>query len=252
MNSKQKKTDKGFLIVASRDPIYYSWACNLMGDIKDFHPESQVCLVTEERFVDARAEEADHLIFCDDHYRAKLWALSQTPFDVTFYIDADMQLIGPGLEKVFDELGDNDMVFTGLPRDRWYVFMDTEFPGGTFELCGAVCLYRKTDLTMEFMKDWYEYYVRQHAGKWWPYNEIGQYDYELYPQQLAAWDQFTLWWLTKKEQKYDDLKVGIFEDDLRYNYWNTLDRTKNPMPEGTVLLHMSSTATRDITQIELY
>jgi hypothetical protein len=223
-----------------------------MGGIKDYYPEAQVCLVTEERFVDARADDADHLIFCDDHYRAKLWGLTQTPFDITFYIDADMEIIGPGIEEVFDELGDNDMVFTGLPKDRWYVFKDTEFPGGTFELCGAVCLYRKTDLTMEFMKDWYEYYVKQYDNKWWPLNDQGEFDDHLYPRKrLRGWDQFTLWWLTKKEERYKDLKVGVFENDLRWNYWGLLDRTRTPMPEDTVLLHMSSTATRNIADIQL-
>ena len=242
---------KGYLLVASNDPIYYSWACNLMGGIKDYYPEAQICLVTEERFIDSRADDADHIIFCDGHYRAKLWGMSQTPFDITFYIDADMEIIGPGIENVFDELGDNDMMFTGLPRDRWYVFMDTEFPGGTFTLCGAVCLYRKTDRTIAFMKDWYEYYVEQYARRWWPLNSKGEFDYELYPDRLRGWDQFTLFYLLDVDDRYKDLKVAIFEEDLRWNYWSTLDRTRNPMPEGTVLYHMSSTATRNIADIEL-
>jgi len=243
---------KGYLLVASRDPIYYSWACNLMGGIKDYYPDAKVCLVTEQRFVDARADEADHLVICDDHYRAKLWGLTQTPFDITFYLDADMEIIGEGIEEIFDELGDNDMMFTGLPKDRWYVFMETEFPGGTFELCGAVCLYRKTEKTMQFMQDWYDYYVKQYANTLWPTNALGEPDEENYPRKsLSRWDQFTLWWLTNKEEKYQDLKVAVFENDLRWNYWSTLDRIKTPMPENTVLLHLSCNATRKISDIEL-
>lgn len=242
----------GYLIVASNDPIYYSWATNLISDIKDYYPEANICLVAEERFLDSRAEEADHLIICDNHYRAKLWGMSQTPYDNTFYIDADMTCISENIANVFEELGDNDMMFTGLPRDRWHIFMDTEFPGGTFTLCGAVCLYKKTDIIMEFMKDWYELYVKQHANEWWPTKEDGvTWDTENYPRELACWDQFTLWWLVEKEPKYKELKVGIFEEDLRWNYWTSLNRHTHPMPEGTSLIHLSAKASRKISDIEI-
>jgi hypothetical protein len=247
----QKTETRGYLLVASKEPRYYSWACNLLDGIKDYYPEANICLVTEERFLDHRADGADEVIFCDDHYRAKLWALSQTPYDLTFYIDADMEIIGEGIETVFDELGDKDLMFTGLPKDRWYVFMETEFPGGTFTLCGGVCLYRKTEKTMQFMKDWYEYYVKQYARQWWPKNDKGDFDYELYPDKLRVWDQFTLWWLTEKEPKYKDLQIGIFDNDLRWNYWQLLDRVKTPMPEDTVLLHLSFSATKDFSEIPL-
>lgn len=248
MNQKTK----GYLLVASRDPIYYSWACNLMGGIKDFYPEAKVCLVTEERFVDARAQEADHLIFCDNHPRAKMWGMYQTPWDLTFYIDADMEVLHEDIAKVFDEIEDRDMVFTGLPRELWHIFMDTEFPGGTFELCGACCLYRKSELTMEFIKDWYEIYVQQQAGNWWPTKEDGTFDTYLYPHHLKQWDQFTLWWLTNKEEKYKDLKYGLFKDNLKWNYWGSLMSDPNhPMKDDTVLLHMSSRATRKLEDIAL-
>ena len=247
----QKTETRGYLLVASKEPRYYSWACNLLDGIKDYYPEANICLVTEERFVDHRADGADEIIFCDDHYRAKLWALSQTPYDLTFYIDADMEIIGEGIETVFDELGDKDLMFTGLPEDRWYVFMETEFPGGTLTLCGGVCLYRKTEKTMQFMKDWYEYYVKQHARQWWPKNDNGDFDYHLYPDNLRVWDQFTLWWLTEKEPDHKDLQIGIFDNDLRWNYWQLLDRTKNPMPEDTVLLHLSCCATKNFSEIPL-
>ena len=242
---------KGYLLVASKAPIYYSWACNLIGGIKDYYPEAQICLVTEERFLDDRSNEADHVILCDNHYRAKLWALTQTPFDLTFYMDVDMEIIGEGIEGVFDELGDNDMMFTGLPRDRWHIFMDTEFPGGTFSLCGAVCLYRKSEKVIKFMQDWYDYYVEQYADRWWPLNSSGEFDDYLYPRYLKGWDQFTLWWLTEKAEEHKDVKVAIFEEDLRWNYWASLNRHTHPMPEGTVLLHLSCRATRNVSEIEI-
>lgn len=247
-----RNPSKGYLIVASTQEIYYSWACNLMSGIKDFFPEAQICLVTEERFVDARASEADHLIFCDDHSRAKLWGMANTPFDTTFYIDADMECMHEDIAKVFDELEDNDLVFTGLPREFWHIFKDTEFPGGTFELCGACCLYKKSETVMQFMKDWYEYYVKQHDGSWWPTKADGSFDTDLYPHHLRIWDQFTLWWLVNKEEKYSKLNVSIFKDKVKWNYWASLAHDpKYQAPEDTVLKHMSSRATRELGQIIL-
>lgn len=247
-----RNLNKGYLLVASKQEIYYSWACNLMGGIKDFFPEAQVCLVTEERFVDSRVDDADHLIFCDDHPRAKLWGMANTPFDVTFYIDADMEVMHEDIAKVFDEFQDEDMLFTGLPKEFWHIFMDTEFPGGTFELCGACCLYKKSDLVMEFMKDWYEYYVKQLDGTWWPKKEDGSFDTDLYPHHLRIWDQFTLWWLVNKEDKYKELNVGIFKDKVKWNYWGSLAHDPNfKMPDDTVLYHMSSRATRNLGEIVL-
>jgi hypothetical protein len=237
---------KGYIVVASREKRYYSFATHLIGTIKDHYPEANCTLVTEERFLDGRESEADNVIICDNHYRAKLWGMANSPYDITMYIDADMYCCSESIKDVFDELGDHDLMFTGLAQDRWYVFRDTEFPGGTFTLCGAVCLYRSSNpLVREFMKDWDEYYKLQYTKKWWPLNDQGEFDYLNYPEQLSIWDQFTLWWLTNKEEKYKDLKVGIFENDLRWNYWMILDREKNPMPEDTVLMHVSAQADKN-------
>jgi len=245
------KETKGYLLVASRDIIYYNWACNLLDGIKDFYPEANICLVTEERFLDHRADQADKIIFCDDHVRAKLWGMANSPWDVTFYIDVDMEVIHEDISKVFDELGESDMVFNVLEKKHWHVFMASDFPGGTFELCGGVCLYRKSELVDQFMQDWYDYYVKQHACQWWPLNEQGAFDYKLYPFDLSKWDQFTLWWLINKEPKYKSLVVGEFEENMKWNYWAILDRTDFPMPEDTVLIHWSCMATKKLVDIDL-
>ena len=247
----QSKKTKGYLLVASRDIIYYNWACNLLDGIKDFYPEANICLVTEERFLDHRADQADEILFCDDHIRAKLWGMANSPWDVTFYMDVDMEVIHEDISKVFDELGESDMVFNVLEKKHWHVFRETEFPGGTFELCGGVCLYRKSALVDQFMQDWYDIYVKQTAGVWWPSNDKGEFDIELYPHHLAKWDQFTLWWLVNKEPKYKSLLIGEFEENMKWNYWAILDRYDFPMPEDTVLIHMSCQATKSLSAIEL-
>ena len=241
---------KGFVLVASREYRYYAWACNLAEGIKDYYPEAKICIVTEEQFADERLEVADDVIWCDNNYRAKLWGMAQTPYDLTFYCDVDMEIVGPGIENVFDRLGDNDLMFAALHKEHYYVFNDDPFPGGRMELCGAVCVYRKTERTIKFLNDWYELY-QKHAVEqsWWPTNEEGYPDYENFPERLRKWDQFSLMWLTQKTPENDDLKItsfGSVEEDLRWNYWSLLDRVKDPMPEGTVLLHLSCMADKAV------
>ena len=241
-----KLKNDGYLIVASNEYLYYAWGIHLIEQIKDYHPEAKVCFVVEERFCDGREQIADHIIFCDNHRRAKLWGMSQSPFDRTFYVDADMNCQHEDIAKVFDELDDSDLVFTELREECYDIFRDVYFPAGKFTLCGAVCLYNSSNpLVMEFMKDWYEYYVEQYADRWWPTDEDGNFDGENYPRHLKIWDQFTLWWLTEKEEKYKDLKISIFEDNYRWNYWSLLARRQIP-PENTVLLHKSSAADRKV------
>ena len=81
-------------------------------------------------------------------------------------------------------------------------------------------------IVREFMDDWWDLTRRQMNDSWWP---------EGYADSLKSWDQFSLWWLTEKDPKYKDLKVGIFKDDLRWNYYNAFNWQKT-RPEGEVVL----------------
>ena len=38
-------------------------------------------------------------------------------------------------------------------------------------------------------------------------------------KNLKDFDQTTLWWMTEKMDKYKDLNIGIFHDDIRWNYF---------------------------------
>ena len=82
----------GYLVVASRKESFYRLAINCLESLKDYYPDARCCLVTEERFLDGREYVADDLIFCDDHYRAKLWGMANSPYDITMYIDADAEI----------------------------------------------------------------------------------------------------------------------------------------------------------------
>ena len=231
---------KGYVIVASRKKYFYISALNLIDSIREFYPDANVCLVTEEKFVDDRGrKEVDVIIHCDDHKRAKLKGMALSPWDITFYIDADTECEHEDIEHIFDEMGDYDLLFTGLPEERSYCYAELKFPGGQFELCGAVCLYdMRKQMVREFMDDWYDLTVRQYEGSWWPTKEDGTWDNDLYPRTLARWDQFSLWWLVNKEPRYKDLKVGILEDDARWNFFSRYKYQHNKKP--VVIRHYSA------------
>ena len=233
---------KGYIIVASNKFNFYQSAIFLIQTIKDYNPEANVTLFTEQGFLDGRETIADNVVICGSWIREKLWAMHKTPYDITFYMDADMECMHEDIAKVFDELGDNDLMFTGLPEHRSHLFNGWEFEQGNahFELCGGVCLYDiRNPLVREFLEDWDELYRQHSLKKWWPLNHEGEFDYLNYPEEFDRWDQFALWWLTNKEEKYKGLKISIFEDDLRWNHWAPLYGVEWP-EKPTVLTHMSS------------
>ena len=240
---------KGFVIVASKNSNFYTYAVNLMESIKDFYPEANICLVTEERFVDERADEADQIILCDNHYRAKLWGMSQSPYDITMYVDADMDCEHEDIAKVWDELGDKDMVFHELTpeREKYYAIREFRYNGGMekFTLCGGVCLYRSGNpLVREFMEDWFELFNKQYNNMWKPEGFTG----DQWDRDLKHFDQTTLWWLTEKEEKYKDLKIGIFHDDIRWNYFTQYGYEGLKSIEGKppILRHYSGSLKKDV------
>tara|TARA_A200000159_G_scaffold15291_1_gene12648 strand:- start:4624 stop:5370 length:747 start_codon:yes stop_codon:yes gene_type:complete len=239
---------KGFVIVASRNQNFYVYAVNLIESIKDWYPEAQICLVTEERFIDERADEADQIIFCTDHYRAKLWGMSQSPYDVTMYVDADMDCEHEDIAKVWDELGDRDLVFHELTPERGKYYAIREFKYNNrmeqFTLCGGVCLYNSANpLVREFMEEWFELFNKQHNNMWQPEG----FDHEQFHKDLKHFDQTTLWYMTEKMDKYKDLKVGIFHDDIRWNYFTQYAYEGLHSIEGKppILRHYSGSLQKD-------
>ena len=237
------------MIVASNEYYYYPWACMLMEEIKDWYPEAKICFVTEEKFLDGREKIADHLLIGPSHRRTKMWGMARSPFDKTFYMDADMNIIGPGIETVFDELEDNDLLFPQITPERMYMFNGGDFPGGEFKLCGACCLYNSSKpRVMQFMQYWFDLFVKQQAKEWWPTDEAGNWDTHNYPHENHIWDQFTLWWMTEKMPEWKDVKVSTFEKDYRWNYWALTDRTKEPLTDDVVVFHRSCQADREVYQ----
>jgi len=154
------------------------------------------------------------------------------------------------IATVFDQLGDNDMMCTYLGDDRKYVFSELYFGPpenrNRMEYCGGTWLYDYSKpIVKEFIKDWFELFHKQWNNQWWPMDEKGNWDEINFPRSLKVWDQFTLWWLTKKWDKYKDLKIGIFEDDARWNWYTGYDRTRTIIQKPEVVQHYSYMAPKD-------
>lgn len=242
----QVEKSKGYIIVASHNHNFYVQAVYLAETILDYYPEAKITLVTEERFMDDRTEIFDKVIPCDDNYRAKLYGMTQTPYDVTFYIDADTFCEHEDISTIFDLLEDNDLMFTPLNKENEYVFKSRYFnpeePNEyrSMKLCGGVCLYDTTNpLVKDFIQDWWDYYNLQRSGEWWPLDENGEKDFKNFNWENRFWDQFTLWRLTNEVDKYKDLKIGHL--DLRWNYYHKFLPDKTPLNNGPVVIrHFSS------------
>ena len=112
--------NNGFVYVASVNKQFYNAALHSAQSLLDFYPEAKITLFTHETWVCDEAREIFDQIITDgvpNHIRAKLWALSKSPYDTTLYIDCDTTIQSEEISEVFDLLGDNDIIFT---RNRPY------------------------------------------------------------------------------------------------------------------------------------
>lgn len=249
MKTKKNESRRGFLVVASRNPNFHKYALNLIESIRDFYPEANICLATEERFLDGREGKlADDVLLTDSHYRAKLWAMSKSPYETTMYVDADIECEHEDVSLVWDELGDRDMVFHELTEERGKFYAVRKFPfegrEAEFSLCGGVCLYNLSNpLVREFMEEWFSLFDAQWNGDWRPEG----FDDATW-NDLKDFDQTTLWWMTEKmKDKYGSLNIGIFKDDIRWNYFTQYQYENLVSIEGKppILRHYSGSLHKD-------
>lgn len=201
--------DEGFIYVASRQKLFYEFAIFAAESLRTFHPKAHITLFTHAAWVEDRARALfDNIITnIPVHSRAKMWAMARTPYEKTFYNDVDSQIVHRGIKNVFKELNDCDMFFT---ESYWYTtaehkwaFFDKEQTINV-DYHGAVCCYRKTDLTIDFMQTWFDEYIKQRANPW-------TYDF-AYPE-WQQFDMFTLWRLTsgrfEEFDRFKDLNIKL-------------------------------------------
>lgn len=201
--------NNGFLIVATKNKKYLSSAIFLADSVLDYYPEAKITLFTEECW---SAEVPDGLfenvVYGEfNNVRTKLYALSQTPYDTTCYLDADMFCQHKDINTVFDQIKpESDIAMTNIrPYNGAFVY----FPGGELTLHCGMFLYRRTEKVIRFMKEWWELFQKQQSGEW-------KWDTKLYPEKLRPWDQWSFWWLQNKTDLA--LNVQILDDDARWNF----------------------------------
>ena len=233
---KQETLSKGYVIVATKKVSFLIGAQNLAESIIDHNEAARITLFTEQAFLDD-PEMGKHLTSYEnvlptpgDTIREKMYGMANSPYDLTFYIDADCEIVSDDIANVFDYLDDgSDMVYVNLTRQGAKHFAEWEWgpnildngytEGAPDHLthCGGVALYRSSNpLVREFMSDWYTLYAMQARGDWNPPEYAS-----IKVGNFRQWDQLTLWWLIYHSPKYKSLKWKFFEDNYRWNYFSS-------------------------------
>ena len=209
-NPLQQQQNNGFLIVASLSKFYYVSAINLANSILDFYPEAKITLCTEPELFEEQHRELFDVVdlTAPHHMRAKLYALPRTTYDITAYIDADCEVQHEDISKMFDQIGDADIMLTKI---RKYAAADVRISDTEIMTwhCG-VFLYNNKDTTLAFMEDWWKEYVYQWDVKEWPWKD--------HREEMRPWDQYTFYRLYTSK-KDETLKLEVFPgQDARWNF----------------------------------
>jgi len=214
---------RGFLLSVSVHKEYVDSANYCANTIKDYYPEAHITLFIPQRLAQYVDKDAFDTIITDsvpDHTRTKLFALSRTPYtEMTVYVDADMECRHEDVATVWDQIDqDTDILIT---RIRPYNGKIAKWPQGEMIHHGGFFMYRTNPITIEFMRRWWDDYVKQRAEPW-PYN------HDEYPITLRPWDQFTFWKLLYKDKV--PVRVDFFQDDARWNFVNGYYAHENKDP----------------------
>lgn len=203
---------KGFVYVASVDPFFYGMAVVACRTLREMWPDAHVTLFTHKSFIDENIGLFDNVVTdIPVSPRAKMWAMANTPYDVTAYIDVDSMVIHPDIQNIFDQLPeDKDFAYVkayalSACDPRWG-FIDknmTVVP----PVDGAFMLYRKSDLMLEFLRQWYvEYhYQRVDDVEGWKWSDTVDPVWHNF-------DMFTIWRMLFCEQsEFPDIYDEKFE-----------------------------------------
>lgn len=209
--------NNGFVIVASNQKRFLNSANMLANSVKEYWPDADLTLFTEDRWIEDADPDFDQVFGgAPKHHRAKLWALSQTPYkNLTVYLDADMECAHEDVSTIFNQMPeDADILITKI---RSYAGKEAKFPDGEMVDHGGFFMYRNNPKTIEFMNQWWLRYEQQYLAEQGIVDPktIGL-DEELHPRHLWYWDQFTFWWLQNKTEYA--INKQYFPDDARWNF----------------------------------
>lgn len=201
----------GFIMVATCKYAFYRAACNAAETLRDHYEDANITLFTHPEWVDDMSDVFDHVVTDGVPYspRAKLWALSRSPYDRTMYIDADSEVQSDDIQTAHDQLAPSDDMVMALIRP--YAAAVTQFPGGELTLHCGMFTYRRSPTLYEMFDRWFVMWETQQ--KYWDLDE------NLYPRDpLCQFDIFTFWRLLNLEGYKDRINIGIWEEDARWNF----------------------------------
>lgn len=211
MPHQPRQPNNGFVIIATVHTRYLTSAILLAESIRDFIPQANITLYTTADLLEGSDVSVFSSVVTDNvpnDKRAKLWALSRTPYDLTAYLDADTVVVSEEISTIFDQLGDRDIIFTKI---RPYNSNPKGFLEDPRYVChGGVFLYRKTDDVIAFMEQWWDRWLTTRAT---PEFKLA---YPQYPLNMKEWDQFYLFYIINETDHH--LNIGFFEDDARWNF----------------------------------
>lgn len=196
---------KGFIYGVGKHDVYLKSAKISACTVKDYYPDANITLVVPRTMVDKECFEIFDRVICDDSVpnteRTKLWALAKTPYDLTMYLDADTFCVSEEIRDVWDQIEDNDILFTLIreynsnPRG----FLDDP----NYKYHGGVFLYNRNCISM--MAEWWDRWLA--ARTEWNYPHTPNFRH---------WDQYFLYYILTHTQH--NLKVGVFKEDARWNF----------------------------------
>ena len=247
----QKQQNNGFLYVGSLTKPYYDAAVMSAESIKDWWPEAKIMLFTHEPWVQERRDSRifDKIVTnIPCHCRAKLWALNQTIFDKTCYMDADTFCESEDIKYIFDDLPDNfDMAMTTnrpynakvvyfmkdrelthyKEEDKKLIWEGGEPDGkplyavhswednaknGVYRMlwhCGMF-IYNNKPHTLDVLNNWYINYREQIE------NKKNWHEKFEHPRSLWFWDTYAFW----RTNFYKNYNVKIREIHPKWNFVN--------------------------------
>lgn len=200
----------GFLIVASIYKPYLTSAQILADSIKEYCDIPITLFTINEWVEDSGNYIFDNVIGGAPHSkRAKLWALSQTPYDITCYLDADMHCQSKKVKEVFNLIEDKDIVFTKIrpyaAARIWWNGVTEHHPHGGF------FIYRKNKNMISFMEEWWQnwkWFRKNRTTERWKQNP-------LYTTiNIQEWDQFPLGLMLGVNDKEDPW----YREDINWDY----------------------------------
>lgn len=224
--------NNGFMYAATCKEPYLHSAIYSAESLKDFYEQANITLYTEERWrhLAEKAGVFNNIVTdCPYNQRTKLYMLDKTPYEKTFYIDADTEIMHEDIQFIFDELHINADVCITKIRDysgaEVYLTNNKNPNEKMIHHCGMFGYWNRSHI-LKFMSEWYKQYLYQSTKEF-------ENEYPKYLKSVRQWDQFA-WWFLLNESNHQ-IKIDIMNDDARWNFVNNYK--KNEIKSDIVIMH---------------